>query len=872
MDRLDIRRLVATNFGGLQNRTVVLPDDPFVVLHGPNESGKSTMAEAMAWLLTNMPETKLDKQLVERLGGAGSTLSAELDWSIAGLDYRSKGSFKLNMTTVSKTSTIEISGPDQADLDVSDLGRMLGGVDYDIFDHVFRVRGEDGHIETNGNVSDLVQRTTLGASGGGLRSWDLIEDLEKRGKALTTSRAQGSESVKALLDAAQESAGEMDAAGRNAEEFRHVQNELGQHQKLKNELDAELVGLKGDVSALETARTAHAPFEKMLGIQAQLDEAPEPDPAWDRFTERIDEFDSAVAARDQASTSLEGAQTELRRVVDALGPPWTEEMLAEVTLARGSVDAVHKLVGKLEAETGAAATADGRVEDRQVAVSGSAAELEAAEERWRSLEPEADPDGWLDEVESRERAGVLDVASPGRTQLNGDRSLSTVLGAATVGLGVLIAVVGFVAGQPLLGLLGLAVAGVGGVAVWLTRRPAIATTEHDGGLPSSDEAGLQGRRRAAEQVVEARRALDESRRELGEARETLANETETVRDLEDQIEGVLRTDGVMVPIDPTAADQLADRVLDARTAQTQLGAHSDTLIAAESALYELRRIAPADWQDRSDDATAAEAARQAELASTRSDLERDREEERKAYLAVVAGNDRIHSMLESHGLAGIEEKLHQVEGEVAGADEAREAAVNEIGRLEQQLDDLRSAEKLDGLRFEQNQLRAQAEEKLAEAVVVAAARDLLTDVVERFERENRPAIVKEAERIVRRVNPDVAELHATPEDGVTELGVETADGVRLPDEVLSTGGRALLYLGLRLAAAEHESEERQVRLPLLLDDALVHLDDDRLLPMIEVLAEVSARHQVLLFTCHERTVDAARRYGATLVELTELTD
>ena len=38
MDRLDIRRLVATNFGGLQNRTVVLPDDPFVVLHGPNES------------------------------------------------------------------------------------------------------------------------------------------------------------------------------------------------------------------------------------------------------------------------------------------------------------------------------------------------------------------------------------------------------------------------------------------------------------------------------------------------------------------------------------------------------------------------------------------------------------------------------------------------------------------------------------------------------------------------------------------------------------------------------------------------------------------------------------------------------------------
>ena len=47
-------------------------------------------------------------------------------------------------------------------------------------------------------------------------------------------------------------------------------------------------------------------------------------------------------------------------------------------------------------------------------------------------------------------------------------------------------------------------------------------------------------------------------------------------------------------------------------------------------------------------------------------------------------------------------------------------------------------------------------------------------------------------------------------------------------------------------------------LPLVLDDVLVHLDDQRTARALAVLGEVSEHAQVLLFTHHERVVELAR--------------
>ena len=66
---------------------------------------------------------------------------------------------------------------------------------------------------------------------------------------------------------------------------------------------------------------------------------------------------------------------------------------------------------------------------------------------------------------------------------------------------------------------------------------------------------------------------------------------------------------------------------------------------------------------------------------------------------------------------------------------------------------------------------------------------------------------------------------------------------------LSFGSREQLGLISRFAYADLLAQSGRPTL-LILDDALVHSDEDRLSQMKRVIFDVAQRHQVLLFTCH----------------------
>lgn len=71
---------------------------------------------------------------------------------------------------------------------------------------------------------------------------------------------------------------------------------------------------------------------------------------------------------------------------------------------------------------------------------------------------------------------------------------------------------------------------------------------------------------------------------------------------------------------------------------------------------------------------------------------------------------------------------------------------------------------------------------------------------------------------------------------------------------LSQGTADQLYLAVRLAICEMVlPADRAV--PILLDDALVNFDDERMASALDYLLELSARHQILLFTCQRREGD-----------------
>lgn len=105
---------------------------------------------------------------------------------------------------------------------------------------------------------------------------------------------------------------------------------------------------------------------------------------------------------------------------------------------------------------------------------------------------------------------------------------------------------------------------------------------------------------------------------------------------------------------------------------------------------------------------------------------------------------------------------------------------------------------------------------------------------------------------------DDGPLHVQPAD------LEEPVPVDLP---LSRGTREQIYLCLRLGTLDDLDRDRE-RLPLVLDEALVHWDPVRREALYPLLDLVSERRQVVLFTCQpELAAEAAEGLGARRVDL-----
>ena len=81
------------------------------------------------------------------------------------------------------------------------------------------------------------------------------------------------------------------------------------------------------------------------------------------------------------------------------------------------------------------------------------------------------------------------------------------------------------------------------------------------------------------------------------------------------------------------------------------------------------------------------------------------------------------------------------------------------------------------------------------------------------------------------------------------LGTGAAGEDTLRDALWRSDGTAdQLYLALRLSVARELTPEA----PLILDDALVRFDEDRVRAALDLLTEIALDKQVLLFTCQQR--------------------
>lgn len=140
---------------------------------------------------------------------------------------------------------------------------------------------------------------------------------------------------------------------------------------------------------------------------------------------------------------------------------------------------------------------------------------------------------------------------------------------------------------------------------------------------------------------------------------------------------------------------------------------------------------------------------------------------------------------------------------------------------------------------------------------------ILKQRIEDYRKDNQaPVLARAGELFCKLTLGSFANLR----DELDESGKPILLGVR-PNNIevsvagMSDGTRDQLYLSLRLATLEQHLSKGEP-MPFVVDDILVGFDDNRTRACLEVLAELAASTQVLLFTHHRRVLELAGKLKA----------
>ena len=218
--------------------------------------------------------------------------------------------------------------------------------------------------------------------------------------------------------------------------------------------------------------------------------------------------------------------------------------------------------------------------------------------------------------------------------------------------------------------------------------------------------------------------------------------------------------------------------------------------------------------------------------------------------------DEIAAEIESHGqdpdalsaeLAGLEVQLRELRDERADLDRSRGENQAEMARIDG------SANASDAEQLAAERL-AELGGFVDEYVRVSTSASLLRAVMAEYSEQNQGPILRTSSALFEALTGGEFSSLVTDIDGSRQIVMaRRANGEQLTTSELSDGTRDQMYLALRLAGISHHFDRGTEPVPLILDDLLVNFDDERSLAALNVLADLGARSQILMFT-HERSL------------------
>jgi uncharacterized protein YhaN len=209
---------------------------------------------------------------------------------------------------------------------------------------------------------------------------------------------------------------------------------------------------------------------------------------------------------------------------------------------------------------------------------------------------------------------------------------------------------------------------------------------------------------------------------------------------------------------------------------------------------------------------------------------------------------------------GLQERLSELST-------ARDEAINVRTEKVQEIRKIESEEILPTLNLELSEIEEHLIEAQNQLQIDKIAFEVYEKVIERFERDNQDPLIKEAQKFISEIVDQWGDLlFSRDEKGKVQIERD-GQGGKLPQNSLSEGARALLFLGIRLAFVNKDAEKRGIRLPILCDDPFIHFDDSRRDAAMKLFGDIAQNNQVIMFTCEESTRDLAIANGAHLINL-----
>jgi uncharacterized protein YhaN len=393
--------------------------------------------------------------------------------------------------------------------------------------------------------------------------------------------------------------------------------------------------------------------------------------------------------------------------------------------------------------------------------------------------------------------------------------------------------------------------------------------ENPSGLGRIIEAARRARQQLADAEAgegEARRLRLETEAELEVWRATCAR-----LDIPTDADGQVLIERMRSALQRATAEQqrAQDDATERQTAQTLIDAKQPLIDRHRAHLAALAKTIRANVRDTSDLHAAYE-----ETTRRRDEQEylrkRGAELETDSRWGAFRDDPRVETEVEPGDAPWNDRVTSKRRADLAELGESIEAAIKrlaELGELIGRDPGSRSARARDEV--------ANLEEEIANTKVERDRLALLESIVvhaeKRFREEHQPDVLRRASGYLERVTRGrYSRLDYLEGDdaGLFVSCRERSEPVKV-EAPISRGTLDQIFLCLRLGLLDHLDADRE-RLPLILDDALVRMDDVRRQEVYALLREAAATRQVFFLTCHRAIADEAEKALATArIELSD---